>query len=55
MMASQKQLQVKYDQARSTADEWYKRAELALAKGDEELAREALKRRKTFDVRKLVL
>ena len=29
------------------ADDWYKRAQLALQKGDEELAREALKRRKT--------
>lgn len=49
VMASQKQLQVKYDQARSTAGEWYKRAELALQKGDDELAREALKRRKAYD------
>jgi len=29
-------------------DEWYRRAELALGKGDEELAREALKRRKSY-------
>lgn len=49
-MASQKQMQVKYDQARKTADEWYKRAQLALEKGDDDLAREALKRRKAFDV-----
>lgn len=31
-------------------DEWLKRAELALSKGDEELAREALKRKKAFEV-----
>lgn len=49
VMASQKQMQVKYDQSRKTADEWYKRAQLALEKGDEDLAREALKRRKAFD------
>lgn len=29
-------------------DEWYRRAELALSKSDEELAREALSRRKAF-------
>lgn len=29
-------------------DEWYRRAELALSKNDEELAREALTRRKAF-------
>ena len=31
-------------------EEWLKRAELALSKGDEELAREALKRKKAFQV-----
>lgn len=44
--ASQKRLQNKYELAQKTADDWYRRAELALAKGDEELAREALSRRK---------
>ena len=29
-------------------DSWYRRAQLALSKGEEELAREALRRRKTF-------
>ena len=28
-------------------DDWYRRAELAVAKGDDELAKEALKRRKS--------
>jgi phage shock protein A len=48
VMASQKQLDVKYSQAQQTADEWYRRAELALNKGDDDLAREALKRRKAY-------
>lgn len=91
VMASQKQLEVKYHQAQQTAvrtmtleplcsctdvlvamqtvsaaqereritkvlpylsqDEWYRRAELALNKGDDDLAREALKRRKAYAVR----
>jgi phage shock protein A len=48
--ASQTRLQNKYQLAQSTADDWYRRAELALGKGDEELAREALTRRKSFQV-----
>jgi phage shock protein A len=48
VMASQKQLENKYKQAQATADDWYRRAQLALQKGDEELAREALKRRQTY-------
>lgn len=46
--ASEKRMQAKFDQAQKTANEWYRRAELALGKGDEELAREALSRRKAF-------
>ncbi|KAK9830250.1 hypothetical protein WJX72_010583 [[Myrmecia] bisecta] len=48
VVASQKQIEAKYKQAAQTADEWYQRAELALRKGDEELAKEALKRRKSY-------
>jgi phage shock protein A len=48
VMASQKQLDNKYKQAQATADDWYRRAQLALGKGDEELAREALKRRQSY-------
>ena len=48
VVASQRQLEKKEAAARATADEWYRRAELAMDKGDEELAREALKRRKAF-------
>jgi len=35
-------------QAQATADDWYRRAQLALTKGDEELAKEALVRRKSY-------
>jgi len=48
VIASQKQIENKYLQAKNTADEWYRRAELALTKGEEELAKEALQRRKTY-------
>ena len=91
VVASQKQLEMKYKQAQQTAvrgvaclvaicavplqladshhgclvrswgclalemlyarqDDWYRRAELALSKGEEDLAREALKRRKAYEV-----
>lgn len=48
VIASRKQLEKKYEQAQSTADDWYRRAQLALEKGDEELAREALKRKRSY-------
>ena len=48
VMASQKQLENKYKQAQATSDDWYNRAQLAIKKGDEELAREALVRRKGY-------
>lgn len=48
VLSAQRLLGTKYQQAQSKADEWHKRAELALRKGEEELAREALRRRKTF-------
>lgn len=44
--ASTKRLERQRDLAATTADEWYKRAQLALQKGEEGLAREALTRRK---------
>ena len=47
VMASKKQLEQKYQTARSNANEWQRRAELALNKGDEDLAREALKKKRT--------
>ena len=45
--ATQKRMSKQKEQADSNAQEWYKRAQLALQKGDEELAREALSRRQT--------
>ncbi|EAQ69541.1 stress-induced protein assembly complex [Synechococcus sp. RS9909] len=47
-IASQKRLRNQADQAEAQAATWYERAELALKKGEEGLAREALARRKTF-------
>ena len=44
-IASQKRTERQASQAKSTAEEWKKRAQLALEKGNEELAREALTRR----------
>jgi phage shock protein A len=48
VMASQKQLETKYKASQQAADDWYKRAQLAMEKGDEDLAREALTRRKSY-------
>ncbi|KAH9610600.1 hypothetical protein KSS87_009845 [Heliosperma pusillum] len=48
VLASQKQLENKCKAAQQASEDWYKRAQLALSKGDEDLAREALKRRKSY-------
>lgn len=45
-IASQKRVQQQHAQAQSEADSWQRRAQLALQKGDENLAREALSRKK---------
>ena len=47
-MASQKRLSRQAQQAQEQAQVWYQRAEQAIQKGEEELAKEALIRRKTF-------
>lgn len=47
-IATQKRTERQYSQASSTAEEWYRRAQLALQKGDDNLAREALTRRKSY-------
>ena len=47
-IATQKRTERQASQAESTAQEWYNRAQLALSKGDENLAREALTRRKSY-------
>ena len=46
-IATQKRSQQQYNQAQSQANQWQSRAQLALQKGDENLAREALQRKKT--------
>jgi phage shock protein A len=48
VLASQKQLEAKQRAAQATADDWMKRAELAVGKNEDDLAREALKRRKAY-------
>ncbi|GAB4153097.1 MAG: PspA/IM30 family protein [Cyanobacteria bacterium J069] len=45
-IASQKRMQQQYNQAQTEANNWQQRAQLALQKGDESLAREALNRKK---------
>jgi phage shock protein A len=47
-IATQKRTERQASQAGSTAEEWYRRAQLAIQKGDEPLAREALTRRQTY-------
>ncbi len=47
-IASQKRLEQQYNQAQTQSAEWYRRAQLALQKDNEDLAREALSRKKTF-------
>lgn len=47
-ISSQKRLRNQADQADGQVKTWYERAELALQKGEEDLAREALTRRKAF-------
>lgn len=48
VLASQKRMENKYKSAVQASEDWYRRAQLALGKGDEDLAREALKRRKSY-------
>ncbi|KAK1271968.1 hypothetical protein QJS04_geneDACA014198 [Acorus gramineus] len=48
VLASQKRMENKYKAAQQASEEWYNRAQLALQKGEEDLAREALKRRKSY-------
>lgn len=47
-IATQKRTERQYSQAMTTSDEWYRRAQLAIQKGDDLLAREALTRRKSY-------
>ncbi|MBD0336609.1 MAG: PspA/IM30 family protein [Cyanobacteria bacterium Co-bin13] len=47
-IATQKRTERQSEQANRTAQEWYNRAQLALQKGEDAMAREALTRRKTY-------
>jgi phage shock protein A len=47
-IATQKRTERQSSQAKTTAEEWYRRAQLAFQKGEERLAREALTRRKSY-------
>jgi phage shock protein A len=48
-IASQKRTEQQYNQNVSQANQWLSRAQLALQKGDENLAKEALKRKKSYE------
>ena len=48
-MASQKRSQQQYTQYQSEVNDWLSRAQLALQKGEENLAREALQRKKSSE------
>ncbi|CAN0923080.1 Membrane-associated 30 kDa protein, chloroplastic [Linum grandiflorum] len=48
VLATQKRMENKYKAAQQASEEWYRKAQLALEKGQEDLAREALKRRKSY-------
>jgi phage shock protein A len=47
-ISSQKRLENQANQAKEQIKNWFSRAELALKKGEDDLAREALSRKKTF-------
>lgn len=47
-IATQKRTERQSAQAKSTAQEWYNRAEMALQKGEDDLARQALTRRQSY-------
>jgi phage shock protein A len=54
-IATQKRTERQYSQTSATAEEWYRRAQLALQKGDDRLAREALTRRNSYQETATVL
>eukprot|EP01025_Chloroclados_australasicus_P024998 TRINITY_DN2501_c0_g1_i6.p1 TRINITY_DN2501_c0_g1~~TRINITY_DN2501_c0_g1_i6.p1 ORF type:complete len:326 (+),score=49.82 TRINITY_DN2501_c0_g1_i6:68-979(+) len=49
IIASKKQIEAKYKQCLESVDQWTSRAELAVKAGQDDLAREALKKRKAFE------
>ncbi|PRQ30761.1 hypothetical protein RchiOBHm_Chr5g0028111 [Rosa chinensis] len=48
VLASQKRLENKYEAAQQASENWYRKAQQAVKQGEEDLAREALKRRKSL-------
>ena len=53
VLAAQRMLEAKYNEAARGADDWARRAELAVRSGNDDLAREALRRKKAFAVRSI--
>ena len=49
MIAQEKELQMDYDQSARMASEWDRKAELAVTQGKDDLAREALRRKRDND------
>jgi phage shock protein A len=47
-IADEKRLYARYQEAQQQAEEWQRKAELAVEKGDDELAKQALARRNTY-------
>ena len=47
-IAAQKRSEQQYNQSQNEANKWQRNAQLALQKGDENLARQALERKKSF-------
>jgi phage shock protein A len=54
-IATQKRTEQQYNKATNDESSWYQKAELALKKGDENLAREALTRKKSYSETALAL
>ncbi|BAU67366.1 phage shock protein A, PspA [Stanieria sp. NIES-3757] len=54
-IATQKRTEQQYNKNQTEANQWQQRAQLALSKGDENLAREALLRKKSFNDAALTL
>jgi phage shock protein A len=47
-IADERRLQARYQEAQHNADDWQRKAELAIDKGEDDLAKQALQRRNTY-------
>jgi phage shock protein A len=47
-IADEKRLQARYEEAQRQSDDWQRKAELAIDKGEDDLAKQALQRRNTY-------